>query len=519
MAPRRRRVPITSSVRRRGRAGRGTGPRAARGRGRCRRRRRPGHAGQDRDRGVPYDSRSPPTSGGPGRTPRVHGLSPSGCTTVNRRTPRRTPRRSGAVQGHHLPGAPAARPRGHGRGEDLERLPSVVRRRRGPRRHSRTSCGSPRRLRPVDPPVLFFQHRRVRRQPVVLRRPGKGAGAQLRQRLHERLRARTESRSYSVPALSPSRSASPAREHRPVSIPSSIRMIVIPVTVSRAPPPVDRRGAAVPRQQGGVDVDGSDAGDVEDRLRQDLPVRRDDDQVRRLGGDAGHRIRVAGLLGLVHRNPEPHRQLLHGRGTTVCPRPDGRSGLHSTRVTRSVAARAARDGTANRGVPMNTVLRGPGPGGGKVTLASLSQIPWHTTAAHRRCRCFKLFARRNTRRGCRGGDPIDEEDAVQVVDLVLQGPERIPPAWSWSGFPSASSPRTTTVSARHTSPGRRGRSGTPRRPIRSPSLDDLGVDDGHRGDALVHGETSSTMTRFPTPPGARRGRPLRRRTSSRTCRG
>src|SRR5512139_964493 len=76
-----------------------------------------------------------------------------------------------------------------------------------------------------------------------------------------------------------------------------------------------------------------------------------------------------------------------GGEITVCPRPDGRSGLHSTRVTRSVAARAEREGTANRGVPMNTVRRGPGPGEGKVTLVS----PLANTLAFDR-RCIRVGA-------------------------------------------------------------------------------------------------------------------------------
>ena len=51
------------------------------------------------------------------------------------------------------------------------------------------------------------------------------------------------------------------------------------------------------------------------------------------------------------------------------PRPAGRSGLHRTRVTSTASARAAREETANHGVPMNTVRNrsAPGPADRRIT--------------------------------------------------------------------------------------------------------------------------------------------------------
>src|SRR5215472_5617880 len=88
-------------------------------------------------------------------------------------------------------------------------------------------------------------------------------------------------------------------------------------------------------------------------------------------------------------------------GTTVCrPRPPGRSGCVTARATWWPARSTAfRVGTANEGVPQKTSFIGGLPLAGLLHLANLAQDEVALEGAH----------------------AAEEEYAVQVVDLVLEG--------------------------------------------------------------------------------------------------
>ena len=111
----------------------------------------------------------------------------------------------------------------------------------------------------------------------------------------------------------------------PVSIPASIAMIVTPVSV-RPSRIADCSGVA-PRYSGsklGMHVE-RDRHGVEQRLRHDLPVRRDDERI------AAERARVVDerleLLRREHAQPARFRRALHRRRDELLPAPRGPIGL------------------------------------------------------------------------------------------------------------------------------------------------------------------------------------------------
>ena len=75
--------------------------------------------------------------------------------------------------------------------------------------------------------------------------------------------------------------------------------------------PVDGRGPPVRRQQRRMDVDTAVKGDLQDRLRENLPVGRHDYQFRRQVADTVQRGLVAEFQRLEHRQPPRKRVLFH----------------------------------------------------------------------------------------------------------------------------------------------------------------------------------------------------------------
>ena len=87
-----------------------------------------------------------------------------------------------------------------------------------------------------------------------------------------------------------------------------------------------------------------------------------------------------------------------------------------------------------------------------------------------------------------------------MVDLVLQRAGKDPGRPDRSGFPCSSMPRTSTVSARHTSPWTPGTLRHPSTPMTDPFRETISGLTTAKG-AIVSStwETSRTTTRFPTP--------------------
>ena len=77
--------------------------------------------------------------------------------------------------------------------------------------------------------------------------------------------------------------------------------------------PLDRRGAAVGRQQRGMDVQAAQGRDAEDVGRQKAPVSGGHDHVRLQGADVGFELRGADLVRLQDRQVPGQGQLLHRR--------------------------------------------------------------------------------------------------------------------------------------------------------------------------------------------------------------
>ena len=83
--------------------------------------------------------------------------------------------------------------------------------------------------------------------------------------------------------------------------------------VARENRTLDRRGAAVFRQKRGMDVQASEARNVEDGLRKDLPIGGDADDI---GGERSQESELPGVAQgarFAHRNAGFERHALHGR--------------------------------------------------------------------------------------------------------------------------------------------------------------------------------------------------------------
>ncbi len=133
-------------------------------------------------------------------------------------------------------------------------------------------------------------------------------------------------------------------------------MIVTPLSVTAvAERALQRRRAAIERQQARMHVQKAERRQLEDRPGHDLAVRGEREEVglRRLRAPRRRRAsRCGSSVGdAPARAPPPSP----ASGASLCPRPLGRSGCVTTRRTSLDAASARRDGTANSLVPKKTV--------------------------------------------------------------------------------------------------------------------------------------------------------------------
>ena len=131
------------------------------------------------------------------------------------------------------------------------------------------------RLRPVEQPVLLAEPRRERRGAGVLR--ARREGVQTVQRLEEHLGAeRGQAPGELAGRLFGADRGRPLEEHRARVHPGIHLEGGDPrLALAAHDGPRDRRRAPVAREQRGVDVDRAARGDVEDRLREDLPEGHD----------------------------------------------------------------------------------------------------------------------------------------------------------------------------------------------------------------------------------------------------
>ena len=180
-------------------------------------------------------------------------------------------------------------------------------------------------------------------------------------------------------------------------------MIVTPVSESAVRDRrLDRRRPAVFRQQGGVHVECPETRYVQERLREDLAVRRQRKEVERPGtGDlVDERAQPFRLVHAQAENPAP--LLLPASAASLCPRPAGRSGCVTTPASAVFAANDVQDSARQT----------------RSCRKTASSIGRLSTPRQRRLRrSLDFFVRRGRANVFR---LVDVQHAVEMVDLVLK---------------------------------------------------------------------------------------------------
>ena len=197
-------------------------------------------------------------------------------------------------------------------------------------------------------------------------------------------------------------------------MPSSIHSVVTPVADAAVPQrPLDRRGAAVVGQQRAVQVDRSRAAARASssgaRIAPNATTANRSGR-RRCEALASTRARSRARAS-APSSPSASPRAATAEAPRCRPRPLGRSGCVTT--ADHVAARAPpprSDGTANSGVPMNTTrgrlsARLPDERRRPIVLGQLA-------ARERLERALQELALERRQ-------PVDEQHAVEVIDLVL----------------------------------------------------------------------------------------------------
>ena len=186
-----------------------------------------------------------------------------------------------------------------------------------------------------------------------------------------------------------------------MSRPASMRIVVAPVTLSPLATAHWIKQLAVLGKQRGVQVEVAPSRQVQHPLRNYAAVRHHNDGLRpdRLQASTEFRV-VLDLFRLHHRQPRLLSQHFDGRRGRILIAPTHaiRLGNHELEVVTG-CEQLLKVGMANCGVPQKTSLtRLPVPG--PLQFANLAQ---HEIALQRT-------------------DAEDEENSVQVVDFMLEGP-------------------------------------------------------------------------------------------------
>src|SRR5690606_14029711 len=261
--------------------------------------------------------------------------------------------------------------------------------------------------RPVDPRVLPRQPRHVRRLRLVLLDLLDLADLEERERLDQRGRADLAqpgpevARAFVLRDRDPDLVDDRAGVH-PLDHPHDRHASL---TVAADDRPVDRRRAPQLRQERGVHVDRAERRQLEHLPPEDLAVRDDDRDVRLERAELGQERVASRPLGLEDRDPLLERDTLDRRGLHRPPAARRAVGLRddADHIVPLAEQRPERRDREVRRAPEEDPHTTP-----TVRNASTIRLRLHLLPALQQ----HLPLER--------ADPIDEEDAVQVVDLVLE---------------------------------------------------------------------------------------------------
>ena len=196
---------------------------------------------------------------------------------------------------------------------DLERLPAELRCCDGPRLETADVLDDRARvLIPVDGRIVARERTGIRRLAVILRRARRGARGDIAQRAHEQIRSHD---GKAVEELS-RRLEFTDRRLSGIDHVAGIHFAVEVhgrnaghgIAVEHRP--LDRRSAAVLRQQRAVDVHRPVGRDREQVIRQNAAIGHNNENVRPQALEISQRRAVAHLCRLEHRQPRRERDLL-----------------------------------------------------------------------------------------------------------------------------------------------------------------------------------------------------------------
>ncbi len=175
--------------------------------------------------------------------------------------------------------------------------------------------------RPRNRPVLARQLRRVGGERLVLRRARRLPFREQWQRLGQRAgREQAETIVQRAPGFAPANRHAPGEQH--VAGIEPLRHVHhrhAALAIARLDRRLDGRGPAMPRQQRGVEIQARELRHLEQRLRQDLPIRHHHDDIRLKRPHFLQRRRLANLARLEHGQPVFQRERFDRRGLQLHP--------------------------------------------------------------------------------------------------------------------------------------------------------------------------------------------------------